>query len=133
MIYRYETATGPVEIDVSKEWVEKLQELDRAEQANDKMESRRHLSLDTNEGSWLFCEDEGLKELLFENVKSNKERLYEALYMLKPAQREVIDLFYFEGKKQEEIALLLGISQSGVAHKLERAEKNLKKFFEKAS
>ena len=133
MIYKYETATGPVEIDVSEEWVEKLQELDRKEHANDKMESRRHLSLDTNEGSWLACEDEKLKEFLYGKQKSNKERLYEALDMLKPEQRKVIDLFYFESKTQEEIASIIGIDQSCVSRRIQTAEKNLKKFFEKTA
>lgn len=131
MIYKYKTATGPVEIDVSEEWVEKLQELDRKEQANDKMESRRHLSLDTNEGSWLFCEDEGLNALFCEKVKSNKERLHEAMNKLKSAQKEIIMMSYFEGKTQEEIAVLLGITQQAVSLRIMTAEKNLKKFFEK--
>ncbi len=133
MVYKYETATGTVEIEVTEEWAEKLKALDRKEHANDKTESRRHLSLDTSEGSWLTCEDEKLKEFLYGKQKSNKERLYEALDMLKPEQRKVIDLFYFESKTQEEIASIIGIDQSCVSRRIQTAEKNLKKFFEKTA
>ena len=128
MIYKYEIATGTVEIEVSSEWLEKLKNYDREERNNNQKHARHqsHLRID---GEWLAVEDQEI-EALFKG-KSEIERLYEALDMLNPAQREVIDLFYFEGKKQEEIASLLGISQPAVFKKLKRAEKDLKKFFEK--
>ncbi|MCR5456629.1 MAG: sigma-70 family RNA polymerase sigma factor [Clostridiales bacterium] len=130
MKYQYETATGTVEIEVSKEWAAKLKALDREENANNKMETRRHLSLNTTDGSWLACEDEQM-EKLFQTEKSKKERLHDAIDQLKPAQKEIILMVYFKGKTQEEIAEILGITQGAVSQRLTTAEKNLKKLFEK--
>ncbi len=129
MVYKYETATETVEIEVTEEWAEKLKTLDR-EERNNNQKHARHQSHLRIEGEWLAVEDEEIEALFKE--KSETEKLHEALDMLKPMQREAIDLFYFKGKKQEEIASLLGISQQAVSDRLKTAEKNLKKFFEKS-
>lgn len=129
MIYKYKTATGVVEIDVTEEWYEKLRKLDREEINNYRKESKKHISLD-DEGEWAAYEDETIEQL-FENEKSKEERLHEAIDKLKPAQKEIIMMSYFEGKTQEEIASILGVSQPAIAKRLRFAKKNLKKFFKK--
>ena len=129
MIYKYKTATGVVEIDVPEEWYEELRNLDRKEYNNYRKESKKYTSLD-DDGVWSACEDEDIEQL-FENKKSKEERLHEAIDKLKPAQKEIIMMSYFEGKTQEEIAEILGITQGAVSQRLTTAEKNLKKLFEK--
>ena len=127
--YYYKTATEVVEIEVSEEWYEKLRQLDREGFNNYRNESMKHLSLN-EEGPWATYEDNNIEEL-FQDGKSEEERLHEAIDRLKPAQKEILLMFYFEGKKQEEIAILLGISQQAVSQRIMTAEKNLKKFFKK--
>lgn len=129
MIYKYKTATGVVEIDVSEELYEELRKLDRMEVNNYRKESKKHISFD-DEGVWAAYEDESIEQL-FESEKSKEERLHEAIDKLKPAQKEIIMMSYFEGKTQEEIAEILGITQGAVSQRLTTAEKNLKKLFEK--
>lgn len=129
MIYKYKTATGVVEIDVSEELYEELRKLDRMEVNNYRKESKKHISFD-DEGVWAAYEDESIEQL-FEGEKSKEERLHKAIDKLKPAQKEIIMMSYFEGKTQEEIAEILGITQGAVSQRLTTAEKNLKKLFEK--
>ena len=129
MIYKYKTATGVVEIDVSEELYEELRKLDRMEVNNYRKESKKHISFD-DDGVWAAYEDESIEQL-FESEKSKEERLHEAIDKLKPAQKEIIMMSYFEGKTQQEIAEILGITQGAVSQRLTTAEKNLKKLFEK--
>jgi RNA polymerase sigma factor (sigma-70 family) len=60
-----------------------------------------------------------------------KMKLPKALEQLKPAQRNIIQLYYFKRLSQNEISKILGISQGAVSQRLAVAEKNLKKFLQK--
>ena len=46
MKYTYSFATGTEAVEIGSEWASLLEEMDRAEEANRKRETRRHLSLD---------------------------------------------------------------------------------------
>lgn len=50
-----------------------------------------------------------------------------AIQYLPPRQRDPIRLYYFEGKKQQEIAELLGVERSTVSRRLKAARESLKK------
>ncbi|WP_345374470.1 RNA polymerase sigma factor [Algivirga pacifica] len=54
------------------------------------------------------------------------EQLEGAIASLTPEQREAFLLFRIEGKKQKEIAELLGISQKAVEKRIAKAHKHLK-------
>lgn len=54
------------------------------------------------------------------------DRLAEALKMLTPKQKEVIELIFWKGYTQEEIAKELGCSQSSVSERLSNGLKRLK-------
>lgn len=56
-------------------------------------------------------------------------RLYAAMGKLTDRQSEVIQLYYFKGMTQQEIAEELGISRPGVHYALQGALKKLKKSF----
>ena len=61
-------------------------------------------------------------------LPTNEDRsLWEAVGKLKPIYRAVIHLYYYEGYKQEEIALILGISRTAVQTRMQRAREYLKK------
>ncbi len=70
---------------------------------------------------------EGLSEnLIFDNVEEYD--LSCELARLKPQEREVIHLFYYEDMSTKEIASVIGISESAVRTRLSRARKALRAF-----
>lgn len=78
-------------------------------------------------GSFWNRRTEGLNEnLVFDSVKDYD--LYYELMRLKPQEREVIHLFYYEDMTSKQIAQALGISESAVRTRLTRARKALKEF-----
>lgn len=52
---------------------------------------------------------------------------WEIVGKLKPTYRAVIHLYYYEGYRQDEIAQILGISQTAVQTRMQRAREILKK------
>ena len=70
--------------------------------------------------------------LLERRDEDEKERLYKAIEMLTPRQQEMVRLFYFENKSQQDIAKLLGIDYRTVQEALQRIKASLKRFFEKS-
>lgn len=64
-------------------------------------------------------------------VLADKElkRLYAAMSKLTERQMEIIQLYYYEGMNQEEVAEELGISQRAVSYSLESALKKIRKNF----
>lgn len=72
-----------------------------------------------------FMEAENAEMLADEELR----RLYAAMGKLTGRQREIIELYYFKGMTQQEIADELGISKPGVHYALQGALKKLKKCF----
>ena len=60
-------------------------------------------------------------------LSNEDQTLWEAVGRLKPIYRAVIHLYYYEGYRQDEIAQILGISQTAVQTRMLRARENLKK------
>ena len=63
-----------------------------------------------------------------ENVQAGTDEYgtWELLESLRPEERAVIQLYYFDGYSQKEIAKILGLSMSGVSMRLTRAKRRLK-------
>ena len=72
-----------------------------------------------------FLEEENAEMLANEELR----RLYAAIGKLTERQREIIELYYFKGMTQQEIAEELGITQVAVTQCMSRAIKTLKKKF----
>lgn len=68
---------------------------------------------------------------LIENEEHAEElsNLYAAIERLSERDRQVIQLYYFEGKTQQEIADIFEISQQAVQKRLDRILGRLKKYF----
>lgn len=78
-------------------------------------------------GSFWNRRTEGLNEnLVFDSVKDYD--LYYELMRLKPQEREVIHLFYYEDMTSKQIAQALGVTEAAVRTRLTRARKTLKAF-----
>ena len=81
-------------------------------------------------GSFWNRRTEGLNEnLVFDSVRDYD--LYYELMRLKPQEREVIHLFYYEDMKISEISRALGISQSAVKLRLFRGKEKLRTILDK--
>lgn len=72
-----------------------------------------------------FLEEDNAEMLADEELR----RLYAAMGKLTERQKEVIELYYFKGMTQQEIADELGITQVAVTQCMSRAIKTLKKKF----
>lgn len=68
---------------------------------------------------------------LIENEEQSEEltKLHAAIEQLSERDRQVIRLYYFEGKTQQEIAEILGVSQPAVYKRLLKVLEQLKDFF----
>lgn len=68
---------------------------------------------------------------LIENEEYSEElsKLHAAIEQLSERDRRVVQLYYFEGKTQQEIAAILGIAKSTMSELLPRILLRLKKFY----
>lgn len=63
-----------------------------------------------------------------ETRHEREEKLHKAISRLNPRQQEMVQLVYFEGLTQEEVAVRFGIDSSSVRHSMMRIKATLKKF-----
>ena len=64
-------------------------------------------------------------------LREKEQALHMAIQQLTPRQQEIVRMIYFEGKTQEEVALLYGVDGSAIRHAMKRVYARLKKFLEK--
>ena len=126
----YEFVTGEVSgVEVDEHLGGMLLDLDRQQDNNDQKETRRHVSLDSMdyEGElFASAEDtEGEAER-----REDMARLFSAMEVLSPSQRELVEKVYFEGRKITDIAREEGVTKQSVHERVERALKKLKKNFD---
>lgn len=62
-----------------------------------------------------------------ETQEEEYENLHAAIDKLTPRQREMVRMIYFEGKSQEEVCAIYGITKSAVSHAMERIYEALRK------
>lgn len=127
MKYKYQFSNEENTIDIDEKWAAILSELDRADLANDKKETRRHYHFEyCNYEGDDFIDTKGTVDSIFDD-KSMEEELHIAIAKLKPKQQELIYAIYFEGVSVNDYAAKEGVDQSAVSHRLETAKNNLKK------
>ncbi len=78
--------------------------------------------------------EDGTKDFesaLIESEEQSEEltKLHAAIAQLSERDRQIIQLYYFDGKTQQEIAALFGISQQALQKSLVRISIRLKNFF----
>ena len=137
--YRYDFNDGtyqvvPAEVFEEAEWSLRLimEGERRMEHTRSVINSNNEEFMLSNDGSdWCevamvdFMEAENAEMLADQELR----RLYAAMGKLTERQKEIIELYYFKGMTQQEIAEELGIGQRAVSHSLEGALKKLKKVF----
>ena len=123
----YEFVTGEVSgVEVDEHLGGMLLDLDRQQDNNDQKETRRHVSLDgmDYEGELFASAEDTEGEAV---RREDMARLFSAMEVLSPDQRELVEKVYFEGRKITDIAAEEGVDKSAVSHRLGRIHKKLKK------
>lgn len=137
--YRYDFNDGtyqvvPAEVFEEAEWSLRL-----IMEGERRMENNRNKTCHDNEKVSLSCDGTDWCEAAMvdfmeaDNAQmladEELRRLYAAMGRLTERQSEVIQLYFYKGMTQQEIADELGIGQRTVSHTLEGALKKLKKIF----
>ena len=123
----YEFVTGEVsEVEVDEHLGGMLLDLDRQQYNNDQKETRRHFSLDgmDYEGEQFASAEDTEREAV---RREDMARLYSAMEVLSPSQRELVEKVYFEERKITDIAREEGVSKQSVHERVQRALKKLEK------
>lgn len=137
--YRYDFNDGtyqvvPAEVFEEAEWSLRLiMEGERRLEHNLNKTSSKYevATLECDGSDWSdsimvdFLEEENAEMLADQELR----RLYAAMGKLTERQREIIELYYFKGMTQQEIAEELGIGRRSVGNALEGAIKKIKKIF----
>ncbi len=88
------------------------------------------ISMDAQEGDAWETQAQQCQELPGEAL-DRQETIDEAMDSLTDRQKEIVTLYFIDGKNQQEIATELGISQAAVYYALAAAKKRWKKLSEK--
>ena len=125
--YRYGFVDGTEEIEISEEWASVLREMDRAEEANRKKQTRRHISLDAVdfEGGE-FAEEGDAETALLE--KEADWAVEEMRSSLTDVQRRRVEM-RLDGLTYREIAMMESTSAMACQESVMGAAKKLKKIF----
>ena len=124
----YEFVTGEVsEVEVDERLGGMLLDLDRQQYNNDQKETRRHFSLDgmDYEGEQFASAEDTEREAV---RQEGMARLYSAMEVLSPSQRELVEKVYFEERKITDIAREEGVSEAAIRNRLKKIYSRLKKF-----
>lgn len=133
-------------IEVDESEVEKIREVNRMTWRELDKEKHRKANFEKNgmtltslEAMQEECEviadtnyTDPLEEIIEEEDKKERYgRLYEAMKSLNERQKVFVKLIYFEGKSQDEVAELFGITKAAVSNAMQRIYATLKKILEK--
>ena len=123
----YEFVTGEVsEVEVDERLGGMLLDLDRQQYNNDQKETRRHFSLDgmDYEGEQFASAEDTEREAV---RQEGMARLYSAMEVLSPSQRELVEKVYFEERKITDIAAEENVSHVAIIRRLNRIYEKLRK------
>ena len=123
----YEFVTGEVSgVEVDEHLGGMLLDLDRQQDNNDQKETRRHVSLDSMdyEGELFASAEDTEGEAV---RREDMARLYSAMEILSPEQRELVEKVYFEERKITDIANEEGVSHVAIVRRLNRIFEKLRK------
>ena len=123
----YEFVTGEIsEAEVDERLGGMLLDLDRQQENNDQKETRRHFSLNgmDYEGELFASAEDTEGEAV---RREDMARLYSAMEILSPEQRELVEKVYFEERKITDIASEEGVSHVAIVRRLNRIFEKLRK------
>lgn len=135
MKIKYTFVTGEtVEIELDKKWQGIFAELNSREQAVNKKETRRHVTLDVlgTEGKWLEDSQYDPAEIIEDEIRRDeRKKIYEELRKewakLTEAQRKLMTEIYTENLSVNEYAKREGVDHSAISHRIERIKRKLER------
>ncbi len=129
--YEYSFSNESVNIEVSDEWADILEELDRIEYNNNHAETRRHVSLDDGEdGEWLSTEKgKTLLKVAGKIFSPDDKRFRKGRKALSKKQAELYESVYDRGDSVGEYATDNKIDQSTASKRNSAVIKKFKKIF----
>ena len=129
--YEYSFSNESVIIEVSDEWADILEELDRIEYNNNHAETRRHVSLDGGEdGEWLSTEKgKTLVKVAGKIFSPDDKRFRKGRKALSKKQAELYESVYDRGDSVGEYATDNKIDQSTASKRNSAVIKKFKKIF----
>lgn len=143
--YTYCFSNESITVEIEETDYDVLISLDREEKNLNRKETRRHVNMDCYESiddtasgnprlsrdAFEYrngiCSDSAEIAADLES-KYTRQHIRNAMDKLKPQQRELIHLIYFEGVSVKDYAAKEGVDHSAISHRLQTAYKNLKKF-----
>lgn len=127
MKIKYAFKDGVVtEVEVSDEIGAVIIDLDRQEYNINHKETRRHCSLDAfNLDDALFPSDDDVEAEV--TTKDEYRRLYAAIALLEPQQKELVRQVFFNERKIVDIASEEGVSEAAIRNRLKKIIQRLKK------
>ena len=129
--YEYSFSNESEIIEVSDEWADILEELDRLEYNNNHAETRRHVSLDDGEdGEWLSTEKgKTLLKVAGKIFSPDDKRFRKGRKALSKKQAELYESVYDRGDSVGEYATDNKIDQSTASKRNSAVIKKFKKIF----
>jgi len=128
MLIDYTLADGKIiQIEVSDKVAEvnaELERLDANQRRKDRYRKERSIDAMVEFGIELSDKGQNIEETAEQNYI--KETLGQAISKLSDRHKLLVKEFYFNGKKQKEIATDLGVSEQAVSRQLKTVLKNLK-------
>lgn len=94
----------------------------------ERRETRRHQSLETSMASGFDIIDEStdIEEATLRKIDA--EKLRQALQMLEPQQKWLLEQIFVKGKSKVEIARELGVWKTAISNRLQKIYRRIKKF-----
>ena len=129
--YQYRFTDEVITVEISDEWADILEELDRCEYNNDPAETRRHVSLDDGEdGEWLSTEKgKTLLKIAGKIFSPEDKRFRKGRKALSKKQAELYESVYEHGDSLSEYATDNKIDQSTASKRNSAVIKKFKKIF----
>lgn len=126
--YRFVTGEKTA-IEINGDFEEIILELDKEEYNCNRKETRKHKSLSLSDKS---IENMSISSDICDDVFKNidKEKLHNAIPLLKPDEQELINKIYLNKTKLSisDYAKLANVSQNAIKQRLKRIRKKLKSF-----
>ena len=129
--YQYRFTDEVITVEISDEWADILEELDRIEYNNNHAETRRHVSLDDGEdGEWLSTEKgKTLLKIAGKIFSPDDKRFRKGRKALSKKQAELYESVYDRGDSVGEYAKDNKIDQSTASKRNSAVIKKFKKIF----
>ena len=125
IIYTFNDKTTST-VEVSEEFYQNYEQIEKEENLKNRKETRRHISIDyLNEQGIEFEElDINTEDLIIK--KDMQKQVNEAIKRLTPTQQELIKAVYFQNKRMAEIARERDLSKSAITQQMQVILKHLR-------